>query len=223
MRSRTPRTDLCVENRLADAYLIAKESVVAQGFANELASQATVTPQSVTERDFLRESAWVVLCSGFKESVIRNRFPALSRAFFSWHSASLIVENHELCRRRALRAFGSTRKIDAIIRIAAIVKTRGFKCIHDFLLEEPLEFIATLPMMGAITSLHLAKNLGVQVAKPDRHLVRIARATGHRSPQRLCEELATLMHEQISVVDLVLWRYATVNPHYLNLFHSVRV
>jgi len=216
------QADMCVGNRLADAYLRAKEMVVEKGFAQEIASQAHLSLLSMTESDFLRECAWVVLCSGFRESIVRGIFSRLSTAFFSWQSASLIATNKNLCRERALRAFGSKRKIAAIIRIAEIVYRSGFRHIQPVLLLEPLRFIATLPMMGPATTLHLAKNLGLPLAKPDRHLVRIARAIGYSSPQHLCEDIATLVREHVSVVDLVLWRFATLHPHYLALFLSVQ-
>lgn len=59
------------------------------------------------------------------------------------------------------------------------------------------------------TSLHLAKNIGLPVAKPDRHICRIANTFGFDKVQRLCENIARVIDEPIQVIDVVLWRYAT--------------
>jgi len=44
-------------------------------------------------------------------------------------------------------------------------------------LDEPHAFLMSLPYVGAVTWRHLAKNLGLPVAKADRHLVRLAGRT----------------------------------------------
>ena len=63
-----------------------------------------------------------------------------------------------------------------------------------------------MPFMGPATSYHLAKNLGFQVAKPDRHLNRISESNGFKNAHELCEAIASQTREPISVVDGVLWR-----------------
>src|SRR2546428_340325 len=66
----------------------------------------------VTEPVFLREAAWVILCAGMKETVVRSRFAQVSDAFLGWCSARGIVEARRVCRRRALSAFKNVRKIN---------------------------------------------------------------------------------------------------------------
>ena len=68
----------------------------------------------------------------------------------------------------------------------------------------------------------LAKNLGVDTAKPDRHLVRVAEATGYASPASLCEHLARMVGDTVAVVDLVIWRFATISADYLEFFRRRR-
>ena len=71
----------------------------------------------------------------------------------------------------------------------------------------------TLPWIGPITKYHLARNLGIDVAKPDRHLVRLAKRFGYNEStgvQQMCEELAERTRDRIGVVDVVLWRYANL-------------
>lgn len=46
----------------------------------------------------------------------------------------------------------------------------------------------------------------------------LSELTGFASPQALCETLAYLLAEPVGVVDLVLWRFATLNRSYLSHF-----
>jgi hypothetical protein len=64
----------------------------------------------------------------------------------------------------------------------------------------------------------LLKNIGIPIAKPDRHLVRLAGAAGFLNVQELCETLESVVGDSIAEIDLVLWRYATIKPNYLELF-----
>jgi hypothetical protein len=57
---------------LAVLYLTAKERVIEAGFANEIDWQEEVSLEDLDESTFLRESAWVVLSSGFRETVLRG-------------------------------------------------------------------------------------------------------------------------------------------------------
>lgn len=67
-----------------------------------------------------------------------------------------------------------------------------------------LDWCQSLPWIGGITKYHLAKNLGVDVAKPDRWLERLAGAEG--ATVALCERLARETGDRIATVDVVLWR-----------------
>ncbi len=204
--------------RIVERYMTAKETVTEKGFASEIDWQDEIQFSQVTESDMLREAAWVVLSSGMRETVIREKFPYISAAFHSWQSAKCITASSEQCRSRALAVFCHKRKINAIITIAKRICEQGFeefkKCIH----EEGIEFIQTLPYMGPATSYHLAKNIGLDVVKPDRHLLRVAAAAGYDNPALLCEDIAALVGDRVSVVDLVIWRFATLNPDYAKHF-----
>jgi hypothetical protein len=57
---------------LAVLYLTAKERVIEAGFADEIDWQEEVSLEDLDESTFLRESAWVVLSSGFRETVLRG-------------------------------------------------------------------------------------------------------------------------------------------------------
>src|SRR6185436_20028855 len=70
--------------RLARLYLDIKESLIEAGFAKEIDWQYDLSIKRLTESQFLRESAWVILSSGFRETVLRLKFHAISDAFLSW-------------------------------------------------------------------------------------------------------------------------------------------
>jgi len=203
---------------LAKAYLLAKDAVIRSGFGREIDWQEEVSFENVSEHDFLREAAWVVLSAGFRESALRKRFPMISQAFLNWSSARAILEQAETCRRRATKAFNHHLKIDAIIQTANLVTGLGFTEIKALIRCKGVEFLRELPFIGPVTAFHLAKNLGLPVVKPDRHLVRVAKVAGYRCPTSMCEAIASIVAEKLPVIDLVIWRFATLNPGYEEWF-----
>lgn len=70
---------------------------------------------------------------------------------------------------------------------------------------DKLEFLATLPWIGPATKYHAGKSFGLQIAKPDRHLERLATLEGTTS-QLLCERLAKETGRSVPQVDTILWR-----------------
>jgi hypothetical protein len=204
------------------SYLLAKLAVVQAGFEREIAWQELRSLEDVDERLFLREAAWVVLSSGMRESVIRALFPAVEAAFGQWQSARWIVENDRECKRLAEQTFRHSRKIAALVDISRTVASCGVEPILNDLRANGPDALCVLPYMGPATSRHLAKNLGIDTAKPDRHLVRVAEATGFASPASLCEQLAQAVGDTVAVVDLVIWRFATISSDYLEFFQQRR-
>lgn len=63
------------------------------------------------------------------------------------------------------------------------------------LLDAGIEFCETLPRVGGITKYHLAKNLGVDVAKPDVWLERVAAKSGE-TVHELCGRLSKQSRRQ---------------------------
>lgn len=199
-------------HRLAHSYLDAKQLVISAGYANEIDWQEGVRFDDLTEAKFLREYCWVVFSSGFRESVLRKKFADLTKSFSSLTSASEITANRASCRRAALKVFGHQGKVHAVLDTCKQIHLDGFDSIRDQLRVGGVEFIDRLPFMGPATSYHFAKNIGLNVVKPDRHLVRIANAAGFASPHDFCESINAVVGDPISVVDIVVWRFATLYP-----------
>jgi hypothetical protein len=76
--------------------------------------------------------------------------------------------------------------------------------LYAFAIDK-LAFIEILPWIGPITRWHVAKNFGLDVIKPDRHLVRVATAASC-TPQALCAKIAAHTGDCLPLVDTVLWR-----------------
>ncbi|MCB2057893.1 MAG: hypothetical protein H6916_08825 [Novosphingobium sp.] len=70
---------------------------------------------------------------------------------------------------------------------------------------DPMNFLRSLPWIGGVTSFHLAKNLGADVAKPDVHLERLARRD-RTDTHKLCARLSRQTGYRIATIDTVLWR-----------------
>src|SRR6202011_3360269 len=114
--------------------------------------------------------------------------------------ASAICANSGLCRPTALAAFKNVRKIDAILATALFVDSVGFESYRIEILQDPISALRRLPYIGGITVYHLAKNLGADVVKPDRHLVRLAASQGFCDVQTLCSSIAKETGDPLRVV-----------------------
>lgn len=208
---------------LTRAYSQAKSLVLRAGFADEVDQAEELSIDDVQECDFLREAAWVILCSGMRERVVRHKFAALSSAFLDWSTAFEIHQNKSFCRSRALQVFAHVGKVDAILDLVAVVAHEGFEEVITALKQQGPAYLNAFSYLGPTTSLHLAKNLGLDVVKPDRHLVRIASLLGYVSPYDMCCVVAEATGDRLSVIDLVFWRFAVLRPDYIAIFSSFRI
>lgn len=196
--------------RALNLYKEAIRAIYHAGYGWEPEWQRSRAITCLTERELLRESAWVVLCSGFREKIIRDKFDYVSLCFCDWEAASEIVSRRDACVRTAMGAFRNERKLRALADIAAHVDKVGFSTFYNRLKKNAVVELQVLPFIGPVTSWHLAKNLGFNVAKNDRHLARMAIDYGYDDAHDLCRVIAGKTGELESVVDVVLWRFATL-------------
>ncbi|AOZ11150.1 hypothetical protein [Cupriavidus malaysiensis] len=170
-----------------DLYQTLRADVIARGFQCDIDWSESLHP--VTDADvFGREYVFVICNSGMKAQI--------ARAIYSRVMEALVVG------ASAKSVFGHPGKAGAIDR-----GWRGRKAWLDAYLaaEDKLTFLGALPWIGEITKFHLAKNLGVDVAKPDRHLQRVADVYG-LSVDQLCAELSRSSGDRVATVDYVIWR-----------------
>jgi len=203
---------------LIDRYVDAKEVIIDKGFASELDWQQELDFAKSQEGDFLREAAWVILSSGMRETIIRMKFPEIRNAFLGFNNATDIINNSRKCRADAMELFGHTGKIDAIISMALRIVKNGFETIKNLTSYHGVKYLQSFDFIGPVTSYHLAKNLGLNVSKPDRHLCRVAEISGFDSVEDLCKKISEITGDSVSVVDLAIWRFATIRRDYLLWF-----
>ncbi|MDY7032959.1 MAG: hypothetical protein SVY10_13755 [Thermodesulfobacteriota bacterium] len=205
-------------NQLVNRYLDAKEYVINRGYSWEIDWQCNQCYENITETVFLRETAWVILSSGFKESIIRRKFPMISNAFKDWESSSAICSSINICKIKALNYFKNVKKINAICEVIQFVENEGFGQVKKEIESNGIDYLKRLPYIGPITGLHLLKNLGFQFIKPDRHLTRIAKSAGFNNPQEMGVAIKNAMGDSLAEIDIVLWRYSTIKNDYIKHF-----
>lgn len=204
------------EERLACFYLTVKRLIENRGYAMELAWHEHVPRRDHTEHDVLAEATWAILSVGMADRVVRQVHQRVMVRLDGLPSAAHLVDDRVRLETAALEVFRHRGKVDAIFGFAAYLRRIGTEELVRRLHQNPVEALAGLRFFGPASSLHLAKNLGVRVAKPDRHLVRLSGLTGH-TPQELCDRLAGLSNDDVHVIDYVLWRYLSLDRRFLSL------
>lgn len=165
--------------RLADA-----------GFGDDVVWSENAGPPADAD-EFASEAIFVICNSGMKNTVARRIYERVMVALEAGKPA-----------RDAFGHKGKAMAIGTIWLNRAILFDAYMKLRTD---DERLEWIAHLPWIGGITKYHLAKNFGVDVAKPDVHLQRLADHHGE-AVQDLCERLGRETGLKARTIDLILWR-----------------
>lgn len=169
------------------AYLNLRQRLWDAGYREDWEWSQTVKPP-LTADAFASQYVWVVLNSGMKNTVAQGIADRLYPVIEAGGSAR--------------EAFGHPGKVAAIDLIWTM---RECYFARMMLAADLVEFCRNLPWIGKITCWHLAKNLGADVAKPDRWLVRVAEDSGE-TVEALCRRLSAATGDRIATVDLVIWR-----------------
>lgn len=188
-------------DRIVWTYEVIKE-IVMENHSKEIEWCKNIRLSDITPWRFYQEYSWVVINSGMKNRVaegIHSRF---------WHGFQGEWEYSDP-DFNAVRHQSKNRALQTVYQDLATVFNQ-LKSAPD-----RLEYLETLPHIGPVTKYHLARNLGIDCAKPDRHLVRIAAFFGYDDVQKFCQEIADKTGDRIGVVDLIWWRYAESTPDYL--------
>ncbi len=137
---------------------------------------------------FAKEAIWVILNSGMKEQIARKISDRIYEALDSGRDISEV--------------FGHKGKVSAIKYVLA----SSGKLFAEYVeAKDKIDYLQTIPFIGKITCYHLAKNLGHDCVKPDRHLVRVA-SKYKQTPDEFCEELSKATGERKCVIDIIIWR-----------------
>ena len=175
----------------AHKYLDLKKTIIDAGYEDDIQWAENVKPCTSSD-DFFIEFVFVVCNSGMKAQIARQIFNRLIQAMKS--------------RSSLWGAFKHPGKLGAIGYVWAIRNQLFFEYFKS---KDKIEFCKSLPWIGDITKYHLAKNLGVDCIKPDRHLVRIAK-TYNTDPFSMCQKLSNELGDNLNTIDTVIWRAANL-------------
>jgi hypothetical protein len=161
------------------------------GYGDDIQWAENLAPPTDAD-EFALEVIFVICNSGMRftvartiyERVIASLAQSVSSSKVFKHTGKCVAIDHVWYRRHELYA--------AYLRAA-----------------DKLTYLETLPWIGGITKYHLAKNFGLQYAKPDVHMQRLA-GTFHTTPQALCEQLSAEHGLKVATVDTLLWRAAAI-------------
>jgi hypothetical protein len=149
---------------------------------------------------FFRQYAFVVLCSYWKEAYAQRELDTFMNG----------LDLDDISNRRKRAAIAE-----------AIIKARYEDWFKELLAApDKLEYLDTLPMMGPATRCHLARNIGIDCVKADRHLNRLAIQFGYghdRDPYKqwavvtqMCRDVQDDLNEddkeKLGTIDLIFWR-----------------
>lgn len=166
-------------------------------------------PQSsLTKQDFMKAYASAVFASGMSYEWAEKSMRALDAATGEWDPVH-IDRNRSAFVKSALRVVNHKGKIHAIAdtakRIASLDDT-----LSEIDLENPkklLDWLDSLPWIGDANARYIAILLGLrELAKPDRHLLRVANRFGyHDDVETHCRDIASMTGEYPATVDFVFW------------------
>ena len=149
-------------------------------------SESIAPPEDAN--DFAARTIYVICNSGMKATVAGPIYVRCMAAVTAGVSATIVFGH--LGKSRAIDDIWLSRERYFSDYLAAIGKVDGLEL---------------LPWIGPVTKHHLAKNLGVDTAKPDVHLERLARGEG-TTTQTLCRRMSRASGYRVATVDTILWR-----------------
>lgn len=190
--------------KLIEFYKAAKTYCIKQGYKSEIKIVKSRIFNEQTAEDLFQQFVYVVLNSGMKNQVAEKIYARLMSDLRNVALANIAASDHIIgcCVGHPLKRMA--------IREAFVRYNHWFEELKNAeSVEEKLSFLESLPHIGPVTKYHLARNLGIDVAKPDRHLSRIAKFFGCDNVQEMCSQLSEQTGDRVGVVDVVLWR-ATV-------------
>ena len=181
---------------LLEFYKDAKKYCIEHGFSDEIDFVKNRRFKQMNAERFFMECVYVILNSGMKNQIAEGIFKKFRDSYYK----------SEIHIQSALRVVSHQGKNRAIKEIWMRYRHHFEQLKMLQTTDEKLEFLESLPWIGPITKYHLARNLGMDVAKPDRHLQRIADKFNHKDVNEMCKEISEQTGDKIGVIDLILWR-----------------
>ncbi|NHJ25977.1 MAG: hypothetical protein EAX89_15475 [Candidatus Lokiarchaeota archaeon] len=174
--------------KIHDFYQKAKQFIISKGFENDIKWVESLNIKKTTALQFRNEYIWCVLNAGMREQVARKIY---NNFLIDFDLSKIRHGSKRVAIEKALKYYeGWFKEVLAAIN--------------------PFVFLKTLSWIGDINKFHLARNIGIDCVKPDRHLSRMAEKFGFNDPLEMCKEIQKITNEKLGVIDIVLWRYANL-------------
>lgn len=195
-----------MEKRKAKLFFKTAMSYVVSNRRDELNWARKIKPfRDTTLKRFLSMYCWVIYASGFRVSVIEDRFEEIRKAFKDFDLDKI---SRMKSVKPVLRVFNNERKARSFLKGTKSIYKEGFSKFKKRVAKEGAKALRELPGIGVITQKHLARNIGLSdVAKDDVHMRRLVRLFGARDEKELVGYLSHEFGEKKGVVDAVLWRF----------------
>jgi len=186
-------------SELLDFYNMAQLEVIQQGFADEIEWCRRRRLEDVTAKEFAFQYTFAVLSSsGLRNQTVQKIESRFYEAYKNGENPFDVVKNQ---RQRAALVQGWAHYHEMFEK---------FKAQPNY--YEMINYLETLPQIGPKEKYHLARNLGIDCVKPDRHMERLAETLGFKSPDEMCLEIQRQIPggERLGVIDVILWRYCNL-------------
>ena len=157
------------------------------------------------QRKFIQEYVFAVYVSGFRYSVVQKKMYDFQKVFYDWNLEE-ILKNEKEVKIEARKLINNRNKINSIIRGLKMLDELDFDSFKSKVMMS-IDMLTMFPYVGKVIKFQLARNLGFDVAKPDKHIVRIAEKY-NLDPIEMCEMISRATGYKVHTVDSILWRYA---------------
>lgn len=178
-----------------ETYRLLKTLITAAGFGDDITWAENIEPCESADL-FQREHSFVVCNSGMRAKTACQIFRKVQQALEAGRPLGEVFKHESKCRS-IQHVYDRREELFA-----------RFKEVEGEGDDAILAYLVTLPHIGDTVKYHLAKNLGIPVSKPDRHLVKISAHFG-TDTKGLCSALAEESGDKVTTVDTVIWRAAS--------------
>ncbi|MBP3615997.1 MAG: hypothetical protein J6J27_03725 [Alphaproteobacteria bacterium] len=178
----------------------------------EIIKERLQNPPCLNAIQFAYEVIYVILASGFKQKIAKQKFFEITK---------FIESGKDVCLENLISIFGNKNKINAICKVWKNKEKYSNEFYKLDTIDEKLNYLENLPYIGAITKNHIARNLGINKVKYDVWIQRLGIALyGNEkmvvsSPldykvQKACdkmfEDISNETKLSIGYIDVVLWK-----------------
>ena len=170
-----------------ERFRLLEVAIRARGYSPTIEWTESLAPPDGPD-DFAQQTIYVICNSGMANTV-----------------ATVIYDRCMNALRDGESVTGVFRHPGKSLAIDAIWRERERHYADYMAAEDKVAALRALSWIGDITALHLAKNFGADVAKPDVHMERLARAES-TSTEELCARLSAETGYRAATIDTILWR-----------------